>query len=42
MQELRPLRMHADFTTLMDKLGVLDYWNNNGCAWKDDKVRCPS
>ena len=41
LRELRPLREHADFLKLMDSLGVLDYWNSNGCAWRDDKIRCP-
>jgi len=41
MPELRPLRQHADFPVLMDKLGVQDYWDENGCVWLDDSVDCP-
>jgi TolB-like protein len=42
LKELRPLRAHPDFMNLMDRLGVSGYWDNNGCAWKDDKIRCPT
>jgi len=41
LKELGSLRSHPDFMTLMGELGVLDYWNDRGCAWKDDKIRCP-
>jgi hypothetical protein len=42
LKELSPLRAHPDFMNLMDSLGVSAYWQNNGCAWKDDKIRCPT
>jgi len=40
--ELRPLREHPQFMTLMKKLGVVDYWEANRCVWEDDQVHCPS
>ena len=40
--ELRPLREHPQFMTLMKKLGVADYWEANRCVWEDDRVHCPS
>ena len=40
--ELRPLREHPQFRTLMKKLGVADYWEANRCVWEDDRVHCPS
>ena len=40
MPELRPLREHADFLLLMDKLGIQHYWNASGCLWRNDKVSC--
>jgi adenylate cyclase len=42
LEELSSLREHRDFMKLMDSLGVSDYWAANSCAWKDDKIRCPS
>ncbi len=41
MPEFRPLRQHADFPILMDKLGVQDYWDEHACVWLDDSVDCP-
>jgi DNA-binding winged helix-turn-helix (wHTH) protein/TolB-like protein len=40
MPELRPLREHADFLLLMEKLGVQRYWDENNCSWQDDQLSC--
>ena len=40
MPEFRPFRQHDEFLLLMDKLGVQEYWDENGCSWDDDKVSC--
>jgi len=42
LPELRSLRQHPGFPGLMDKLGIQDYWDENGCVWLDDSVRCPN
>ena len=42
LPELRSLRQHPGFPGLMDKLGVQDYWDENGCVWLDDSVHCPN
>jgi DNA-binding winged helix-turn-helix (wHTH) protein/tetratricopeptide (TPR) repeat protein len=39
--ELAGLRQHPDFMPLMDRLGITDYWYNNGCVWGGDRVSCP-
>jgi len=39
--ELIALRQHPDFMPLLDRLGVIDYWQSRGCTWSDDKVHCP-
>ena len=41
LPELRPMREHPDFESLMRQLGVTDYWEAKGCLWLDDSVRCP-
>lgn len=38
--ELRSLRGHEDFLTLMDRLAVVEYWEANGCVWNNDRVSC--
>lgn len=40
IEELRPLRRHAEFMPLLQSLGVTDYWADAGCRWEDDEVRC--
>ncbi|NIL93247.1 MAG: hypothetical protein GTO71_02135 [Woeseiaceae bacterium] len=42
LPELEPLRSHPGFMELMDGLGVTKYWQNRGCVWKDDRLRCAS
>ena len=39
--ELRPLRRHAGFLPLMQRLGVQAYWRANRCAFRDGEVSCP-
>ena len=38
--ELAPLRQHADFLPLLQRLGVVEYWDSVGCTWADDRVQC--
>ena len=38
--ELRPLREHADFMPLLERLGVVAYWLARECTWRDDRVSC--
>ena len=38
--ELAPLRQHPDFLPLLERLGVVAYWNAVGCTWEDDRVNC--
>lgn len=40
LPEMRPLRQHPDFPGLLDKLGVLKYWDEAGCLWLNDSVSC--
>lgn len=40
LEELQPLRQNPGFLLVMDKLGVQDYWAENGCSWQGDKVSC--
>ena len=42
LPEMRPLREHADFPALMEKLGVRAYWDEVGCVWLNDTVNCNS
>ena len=39
--ELAPLRQHAEFMPLMERLGITEYWQDNGCVWGGDRVSCP-
>ncbi len=41
LPELRPLREHPGFFDVIDKLGIQQYWDENGCVWLDDSVSCP-
>lgn len=38
--ELAPLRRHADFPSLLERLGVADYWTQIGCRRESDRLRC--
>jgi DNA-binding winged helix-turn-helix (wHTH) protein/tetratricopeptide (TPR) repeat protein len=38
--ELAPLRKHPDFLPLLDRMGVVRYWDSVGCRWQDDHVDC--
>lgn len=38
--QFRPLRLRPDFVDLMDELGVVEYWELNGCRYVDADVRC--
>ncbi len=40
IDELAPLRRHPDFIPLLESLGVVDYWQEVGCRWEDDRVAC--
>jgi len=39
--ELQPLRQHPDFMALLERLGVVDYWESKNCIWTGDHVNCP-
>jgi DNA-binding winged helix-turn-helix (wHTH) protein/tetratricopeptide (TPR) repeat protein len=39
--EIAPLRRHPDFMPLLDRLGIVAYWNELGCTWDGDRVHCP-
>jgi DNA-binding winged helix-turn-helix (wHTH) protein/TolB-like protein len=34
------LRKHPEFPTLLDDIGLTEYWRDNGCAWQSDRVVC--
>ena len=38
--ELAPVRQHPDFLPLLQRLGVVEYWDSVGCEWLDDRVAC--
>ena len=40
LDELKLLREHEQFPTLLQKLGLTDYWASIGCRWADDQVIC--
>jgi DNA-binding winged helix-turn-helix (wHTH) protein/TolB-like protein len=40
IDELEPLRLHPEFIPLMEKLGVVDYWETVGCVWEGSQVNC--
>ncbi|MDJ0748898.1 MAG: winged helix-turn-helix domain-containing protein [Woeseiaceae bacterium] len=41
IDELAPLRAHRNFMPLLERVGVVEHWKNVGCAWSDDRLRCP-
>jgi DNA-binding winged helix-turn-helix (wHTH) protein/TolB-like protein/Tfp pilus assembly protein PilF len=40
IEELAPLRQHPEFMQLLESLGVVSHWEDVGCRWEDDEVRC--
>lgn len=38
--ELRALREHPDFMPLLERLGVVDYWQETGCTFDGQKATC--
>jgi DNA-binding winged helix-turn-helix (wHTH) protein/TolB-like protein/Tfp pilus assembly protein PilF len=40
MPELMPLREHPEFLPLLERLGVVGYWDSVGCRWVDHRVDC--
>ncbi len=38
--ELAPLRQHPDFYPLLERLGIVAYWDEVGCNWDGDRVHC--
>nr|CAM58094.1 putative transcriptional regulator [uncultured marine microorganism] len=42
LNELKLLREHEGFPTLLQNLGLTDYWASIGCRWADDQVLCDS
>lgn len=40
--DIAPLRKHPDFVPLLERLGIVAYWNKLGCTWDGDRVHCPA
>jgi len=40
--ELASLRKHPAFMPLLERLGIVAYWNELGCTWDGDRVHCPA
>ncbi|MDH3481592.1 MAG: winged helix-turn-helix domain-containing protein [Gammaproteobacteria bacterium] len=38
--EFQPLRQHPEFMPLLERLGVVDYWQNTGCTFDGQKATC--
>jgi len=38
--EIAPLRTHPDFVPLLERLGIVAYWDELGCTWDGDRVHC--
>jgi len=38
--ELQPLRDHPEFMPLLERLGVVSYWRESGCAYDGKKASC--
>lgn len=38
--ELQDLRQHPEFMPLLERLGIVDYWQSAGCEWAEDRVTC--
>ena len=41
LDEFRDMRRQDDFARLTEQLGLQAYWNNAGCRWQNDQLRCP-
>lgn len=39
--ELQPMRDHPDFNSLLQELGIIDYWQQAQCTWDGRQVSCP-
>lgn len=39
--EMAPLRTHPEFVPLLERLGIVAYWDELGCTWDGDRVHCP-
>lgn len=39
--EFQALRDHPDFLPLLERLGVVDYWEQAGCTFDGSTARCP-
>jgi len=40
--EIAALRQHPGFIPLLERLGIVAYWNEQGCTWEGDRVKCPA
>lgn len=40
--DIAPLRKHPGFVPLLQRLGIVDYWEELGCTWDGDRVHCPT
>ena len=38
--EFRALRAHPDFLPLLERLGIVDYWEQAGCTFDGNKAVC--
>ena len=38
--DLMVLRDHQDFSQLLEKTGLTEYWSRVGCSWAGDRLRC--
>lgn len=42
IDENSDLRAHPDFTVLLERIALDDYWKNIGCEWVDGATKCSS
>ena len=40
--EIAALRKHPGFMPLLERLGIVAYWDELGCTWDGDRVHCPT
>ena len=40
--QLLALRQHPGFYSLLENLGIVDYWDEHGCTWDGDRAHCPA
>jgi tetratricopeptide (TPR) repeat protein len=40
--EIAALRRHPGFMPLLERLGIVAYWDELGCTWDGDRVHCPT